>query len=343
MRRALIFTLTLFTVCGLLFGEPIGRLEYVDGAVTLVRADRLVHHTAPAFGEPVHNGDIVETGPTGTAEVSFAGAGGITVRVGANTVYAVSLPGGSGDSPGGIEVFAGKVRVTVEAAGGRRRFEVRTPTVTMGVRGTQFDVMTAADGAVLLGVRSGLVDATSTTSEVNAGSGEVVEVLPSGAMGTVRVPIEQMDEYFDIWFDLRNEAFAANPGVILDSYARRLPQAKRRFFSDAERLGAHRGELEETIAAEASARETAKVRARVAPAAVAARGSLTAFERDFSVVLDLLRALPPAAAEAFPPALAEFISSVNRERVETWGRIAETRYILSLYDRLQLSVPGTGR
>lgn len=342
MRHTVLPFLLLTVFCRMLPAQAVATLDYHEGMVTLIQTERVAHEHELSFGEPMHDGDILETGHSGYAELSFGGGRLAVIRVHHNTAYAVSAPPAAGGAAPGIELFVGKVRVILDRGAAGRSFQLRSQSVVLGVRGTEFDVMTSPDGALLLGVRSGSVDAQSARAERLASAGEVLEILPSGAMEALVVPVDRMDAYFEIWLQLRSEAFSANPSFFLHSYAQRFPAAQRRFFSDAERLAGFGERLQAALAAELSAAETVSLRAEAGAAAVSARGSIVAFEQEFHAIIELLRVLPQGFERSLARELQGFIESFNRERIGSWRRIAQTRYILSLYDRLQVRVPGAG-
>ena len=113
-------------------GAQDGQVEYVEGDVWIESQGR---RRLADFGSSVEAGDLVITGRDGVAVVSVGQGSQIKLRENTVVVIEQALAGGSvGLRQGGI--FA---RVNRSVAGGRA-FQVTTPTVVAGVRGTEFFV-----------------------------------------------------------------------------------------------------------------------------------------------------------------------------------------------------------
>ena len=113
-----------------------GIVEYVEGDVT-VRSPTGVFDVD--FGTVVQNGDVIQTGPTGSVVIRLNDRSQVKLRE--NTELRVDSMGEQARvtlNSGGV--FA---RVARQGAGVARRvlgFEVHTPSVVAGVRGTEFFV-----------------------------------------------------------------------------------------------------------------------------------------------------------------------------------------------------------
>jgi ferric-dicitrate binding protein FerR (iron transport regulator) len=132
VARKTALILLFLSSAALLFGQ---RFEFVDGAVTVRLAAG--GQRDGLLGDPLANGDVVVTGSDGFAIISMAGGASVKLRedtelqiASLGETPAVNLTRGS--------VFAQVRRVASTVAG--TAFEVRTPTVTAGVRGTEFFV-----------------------------------------------------------------------------------------------------------------------------------------------------------------------------------------------------------
>ena len=112
-----------------------GRFTYVEGDV-FVRS-----HSGGEFvadlGTAVSAGDVVQTGGDGFAVIELTSRSSVKLRE--NTELVIdSLAGESAVTLNSGSVFARVQRVASGITG--RAFEVRTPTVVAGVRGTEFFV-----------------------------------------------------------------------------------------------------------------------------------------------------------------------------------------------------------
>jgi hypothetical protein len=124
--------------------EPVGSLTGAVGRVDITGPDHAARPAAP--GDPVAAQDIVRTKSDGRAEITFTD--GSIVRIAPDSrveiaQYTIRADGAGGD--GILTLFRGKLRSIVRKGtgwfgfgGSERSFEVQTPTMVSGVRGTDF-------------------------------------------------------------------------------------------------------------------------------------------------------------------------------------------------------------
>ncbi|HEX4328675.1 MAG TPA: FecR family protein [Burkholderiales bacterium] len=117
--------------------EPVGRVLVAVGDVALVRAARII----PALnGTPVETGDQVRTGPASSAQIRFTDSAIVSVKP--QTLFAVSEYAFSGQEDGSekavFELIRGGFRTVTGLIGhiNKRSYQLRTPTATVGIRGT---------------------------------------------------------------------------------------------------------------------------------------------------------------------------------------------------------------
>jgi len=106
----------------------IGTVEFIDGDVTIngVFAD---------FGQVVESGDWVQTGPNSAVDIVFDRAN--IFRLGENTVATIEI----GTARQSVNLKFGSLSAVFDrlrTLTGNGTFDVRTPTVAGGVRGTTF-------------------------------------------------------------------------------------------------------------------------------------------------------------------------------------------------------------
>jgi hypothetical protein len=125
--------------------EPSGKIVSVTGRV-LIRGrassgdGSTTMHEAKS-GEPVRTGDIVNTGSAGSVKLLMSDQS--ILDLGASTLFSVDsykLKGAGGaDREVGMTLEYGKLRASVNTpVSSRGRFNIRTKTAVMGVRGTEF-------------------------------------------------------------------------------------------------------------------------------------------------------------------------------------------------------------
>lgn len=202
-----------FLVAVLCISSPVaavaqdGRIEYVEGAVW-IESDG-ARRTAD-FGVSLVPGDLVVTGDDGVAVISVTAGSQIKLRE--NSVVSIDEARGGGS----VELRQGGLfaRVSRTVARERSGFQVRTPTVVAGVRGTEFFVAygrTIEENPDLwLCVNEGSVEVrvleTRDTTIVNEGEG--INIL-SG--------IRTTDPRFYPWTTDLNWNFDPEEGEVRDS------------------------------------------------------------------------------------------------------------------------------
>ncbi|MFW5814585.1 MAG: FecR family protein [Spirochaetota bacterium] len=206
-RRPIPLLLVLLFFAGMTVEAQDARVEYVDGDV---RVESGGSRQTADFGMPLEEGDVVVTGSDGVAVVSLGEGSRIKLRE--NTVVTIDAR----TSAGSVELRQGGIfaRVRQAATGGRRSFEVRTPTVVAGVRGTEFFVaygrtiedlpdvwLCVNEGAVEISIRE--VDEVTVVEE-----GEGVNIL-SGVRAT--------EPRFYPWTTQLNWNFDPDEGEVRDT------------------------------------------------------------------------------------------------------------------------------
>ena len=118
-----------------MFAET-GIVEYFDGEVWMGRDGE---EFIPDFGEPVNPGDLIVTGEDGIAIIHLNDRTQVKLRE--NTeLWVDSLTEKTSVTLNSGGVFARVAKTVTSLARGNAQFEVRTPTVVAGVRGTEFFV-----------------------------------------------------------------------------------------------------------------------------------------------------------------------------------------------------------
>jgi len=190
----------------LVAGAEDGRVEYVEGEVWIESSGA---RAVADFGSPVSAGDLVITGSDGTAIVTVGAGSQIKLRE--DTVVEIH----SAATRGSVDLREGGIfaRVNRAVAGGRA-FQVSTPTVVAGVRGTEFFIaygrtiedlpdvwLCVNEGSVEIAVRD--VDSRTIVNE-----GEGVNIL-SGVRTT--------DPRFYPWTTDLNWNFDPDAGEVRDT------------------------------------------------------------------------------------------------------------------------------
>lgn len=126
-------------------GEDIGQVKVARGTVRIMRDERELPATP---GTRVRTGDVVVTGPDGSAGIAFADNSLLSIGPGSRLtldrfVFDPTTHAGAFESTlgqGTLAAVSGSIAKRTPDA-----MRVRTPAATLGVRGTEFAVSTAGD------------------------------------------------------------------------------------------------------------------------------------------------------------------------------------------------------
>src|SRR3989442_12285826 len=161
--RSLIVLLILLSAPGLASAQA-GRFLLAVGDVAVARGQAEIR---AATGTPVQSGDTIRVGPASNAQIRMTDESIVGLRPG--TVFRIDAYEYSGQAePRSIfSLLKGGFRTVTGAIGrlhSRERYAVRTPTATIGIRGTHYTVVhcdndCGADrGSISNGTYGGLTD-----------------------------------------------------------------------------------------------------------------------------------------------------------------------------------------
>ena len=204
----------------------VGTVTIIKGKATVTRQNRKTQKIK--VGTPIYQNDNIKTAVGGKLRVVFIDRS--IISVGSNSSLTITeyvFSPAKKERAGGIRLAWGKVKCFVNNLTGyrKKKFEVRTNTAVIGVRGTIFlveytDAMTkvaAFENAIEV-----VILESQAVRQVLAGSG--VEILPSAQPGeppTVSGPIQLTPELIDALEEgLLNEDLGLTPEEI--SSAREL-------------------------------------------------------------------------------------------------------------------------
>ena len=242
-------------VAALLVGAG-GSVEAAE-SVVVIRAEGQVSVRGPSeegyrrvkTRDRIGHGSRLRTGADGKVELQFADR--TRSKVMPNSEVMVRAPGGDAKNPNGVVVFFGRLwSSVVKSVSGKETFEVRGANAVAGVRGTEFEVGVADDGASRVVVDEGLVDVEGDVDgqTVPVGPGYLVDADAQGRLQERRKTPKRLD--WDGWFSAHARALERRGRVIakdlhgrLDrrrAQVQRLVGEQRRLRASIERLEAQR-------------------------------------------------------------------------------------------------------
>lgn len=173
--------------------EPAGRVTVVLGSVEAESADG--DRRSLGRGDSVFEGDTLQSGPRGRAQIRFSDGGMMSLRP--DSALSLDSYQNSAASPassrqemslrrGGFRAQTGRV-----AQANRQGYRVQTPVAVIGIRGTVFDVHQEVSGALLVGTSRGGIEVESSAGVIGRiGAGESFDYLRVNPDGSIDFLLE---------------------------------------------------------------------------------------------------------------------------------------------------------
>src|SRR5882762_8265635 len=181
--RSLIILLALLSTPGLALAQA-GRFLLAVGDVVVARGQAEIR---AATGTPVRSGDTIRVGPASNAQIRLADESIVGLRPG--TIFRLDEFAYSGQGDGNerslFTLLKGGFRTVTGAIGrlhSRERYAVRTPTATIGIRGTHYTVVHCDNDCGTLNRVS--LAALDSIAQSDAAPG-VGQSIPNGTYGGV--------------------------------------------------------------------------------------------------------------------------------------------------------------
>ena len=221
------------------FSQTIGKIDYCEGRVQVVRNGRQIGRVAIGF--PIENLDHVTTGRDSLATISFLPDSGITGTLDISTESSAiirrdSLVAGPSND---VYLLGGSVSLKVKRlSGNNSSMRVRTASSVLGVRGTEFSAATLS-GNTLVACREGDVFCSphSSTKGVSAVPGTMVEILDSGELSTGAFPsgdfYEEWESISNRWKTFHVELITADPVSFIDRFVSSWERSLQQVLGEA--------------------------------------------------------------------------------------------------------------
>ncbi len=339
--RGFFVILLLFLVLLPVFSEEVqGEIVYIEGSVDIFRDGSKMDWRAVDIGTYLEQYDMVETGKDGFVEIVLSQAGGgATVTVEPETSFYFDVEEVEGPQKTEFAVMAGSMAFKVKKLSGNEAFQVRTESVAMGVRGTEFKVSIAPEGSVLCTTREGAVECkTDDNARAIAKPGQVVQKITEKRIGTTQVSVAQLDEYQSSWIKEREEVFKRGAHTFIKGYGLQYLKVRPRFmqaYAELIRVEPQLRKVENATAG--STGQLFKMKGEVSPAVVKMRSILPMFEHVFF----RLQVLSDYHAMGYGQGMisgntssSEFFSDFNSMELGMKRRLSQTYYLLRLFQRL---------
>lgn len=327
-----------FLLPHLLDAQEIGRIAYLEGDVELLRDGESRDTFSIDIGEPLMALDVIQTGFDGYVEVELDVPSAAVIRVRENTAY-YAEPVDSGGNPGvRVRLLTGRIEMNVTQLTRGSSLSVETQTAVLGVRGTEFDVITSPDDAVLFGIREGQVEIEGGGARAQVQAGTVVEVQPDRRPQAGSVPVEQLEQFYANWTEIRLQAFRSGAPTFIRAYARRYLDTRETFESAYRQLVVFRPRLEEAEQdGGGSLGGDMRLRSEISPAIIRMRSIFPLFEMTVYRLRELQRFHDQGIGRTRigDTESTEFFRAFAEEERVLLLRLAEVRTIFRLYGAIE--------
>ncbi|MEX2444196.1 MAG: FecR family protein [Alkalispirochaeta sp.] len=333
-----VMTMVLLTLAAATtIAQQVGRLTYVEGDVQLLRDGEIREEQEIDIGEAILNLDVIQTGFDGYAEVELTVPSNMTVRIQENAAYYVEQVTGGDRTSVTVRLLSGRLEMAVSELSRGASLSVETQTATLGVRGTEFDVLVAPDEGTLFGVRDGRVEVTAGGRRIAAEAGTAVEALSDRGPRAEPVPDGDFDSYYSTWTEVRLRAFRSGAPTFIRAYARRYLDTRDTFENAYRDLVALRPRLEDAVRqGQRSLGADMRLRSEMSPAIIRMRSVLPMFETTVYRLRELQRFHDQGIGrtQIDERSSTEFFRAFAMEERELLRRLAEVRTIFRLYSEI---------
>lgn len=215
----------------------IGQVEYIEGTASCSRDGN--DPAALDFGSPIHSGDLVKTGSGGRLVIALDKASGFSgsLTINANTTAYIDLDLIKGEPRTLVDLVSGSVGARVKKIVGSPSMQVQTASAIAGVRGTEFEVATSVNDAVLVTCSDGEVSCEDDSGAVTAvTAGRVLEKRGAARPRFLDVSAADLPGYRQRWAQGELDAFRADPLKCIMAYEKRYAEFSSKLQAALERL-----------------------------------------------------------------------------------------------------------
>jgi len=271
--------------------EPVGQVVYLEGIVDLHRDGAILELFDSDVGLEIYNQDLIETGDDGRLEIEMIAYTnpGTMIKVSESTAFYIDFSRRSGEVQLDVPLLAGALAFKVKKLVGSESLNVNTPSAVASVRGTDFEVVTAPEGSILVLCEEGrVVCEDDRKNRQYAQAGRVVEKR-SGENVRAQV-IDPGDEqlYRAFWSNQREQVFRAGAPTFVKAYAIQYLNSLPRFAEAYQKSVAHAETLKRYSHAEGGSNsDLLLIYNEISKDLIPARGIFNLFEQIFYSVKTL--------------------------------------------------------
>ncbi len=353
MKKKLFVIILTLLVTALFAQQPkspvFGTIDFVEGSVSVTRANKVIASINP--GDTILIDDFIKTGNDGMVIIQLDKKTGMrgTITIKPKTSAYLRLKQDTNAPKTVIEVMAGQIQSKLAKIAGNPSFSVATDTAVMGVRGTEFGVVSSPTGGILVYCTDGAVECSEDGGSTVINKGQSVEKKFGERFRKVPVAVSNYETFAAKWWTDDIEAFRANPAKALKFYKDKYDELSGRFNSVFEMLQKSPiltkwiKEDAEHAVINPNSPEILRDKKEIIGHLLEIRKTLVIFERIYYRMLLLEEYIKNTAAEktliAPGVTVGDFIRRITNEAASFEKKVALFRYAELLYN---LRNGGTG-
>jgi hypothetical protein len=334
MKRFICYLIFSLALLQLVAQAPVkGEIIYIEGEVNISRQGDFLPDYEVDMGLFLETDDVIRTGLDGYVEIELTYPDqGSLLKVQPDTVFFLEEKRSTSNSTVRVNLLTGAIGMKVSKLARNESLNVETQTAVMGIRGTEFIVNRATTGEILVTCNEGKVSCATSSMETFSEPGTVCAQDDGRDFVEDEVPVSQLDEYQDKWWDAREEALVQLGPLALEYYIGRYERQSQIFDAAWEELVRQEALLEkyeEAIENDEFPGRTQATKDKIAltPAAIKTRSALPLMEEIFYTLLFLDEYQKRGYFEYNRDKLINFNTQKKRQEQE----MLKARYYLKLY------------
>jgi len=348
-RKTILFFVILFLLTSNLFAKSVtGIISYVEGYVDVYRDGKLLDWELLDIGFGIEEFDLIETGDDGIVEVDLNLPSGTktSLSVKSNTAFYFEMDKKGGKNQTSLQMLGGSIAFKVQKLTGNDTLNVQTESAVMGVRGTEFEVITSTEGGILVLCDEGAVSCKDDQGrEVYSKPGSVVDKVPEKRINAQPVSVDDLGLFRTYWVSTRDEVFKNGAAVFIKGYANQFLLFEPKFADAFTELL----EVKPTLEKYGKDSETGnmgsliKAKTEVSPGIVKMRSILPVFEMVFYRLKELEKyhsegiGVGPISDNLSSTA---FFNEYGAVKDNISRQMAEVRYLFKLYKNIHDATGG---
>ena len=315
-----------------------GEVTYMEGEAEIQRDGEFLDDVNT--GTEVENFDQIRTGKDGELILGLFETDA-EVHIAPNTTFVIEMNSSEKRKETTVGLITGSIGFNVRRLSGAQDFYVKTETVAMGVRGTNFEVKTSPLGDILVSCPEGSVVCydPETDETVIAEPGSLVEKRPEEVFRLIPVAVSDIETFKQEWIAERISAFRANALKAVRAYAVRYNALHDKFNEEYAALMTKSAILskwysEDRDGITGGTVEMMSEKKEIIGHLFRLRGVLFIFERIYFRLLELYGYFQEGYGRGEIEAgltSAAFFKRFMAERIDLTKKIGRLRYIIKLY------------